>query len=157
MGQEIERKFLVDGEGWRDGVRRTIRMRQGYLSEGTDSSVRVRMENDDAFINIKSSRDGIQRLEFQYRIPVEDAATLLDKVALEPLIEKTRHEVPVADHIWEIDIFEGDNDGLIVAEVELSALDEEFERPDWAGKEVSQDRRYYNVTLRENPYKNWKE
>lgn len=157
MGQEIERKFLVEGEGWRTGVRRTIRMRQGYLSDGMNSSVRVRMENDDAFINIKSSKDGIHRLEFQYKVPAEDASVLLDEVALEPLIEKTRHEVPVADHIWEVDVFEGENSGLIVAEVELSSIDEEFELPDWVGKEVSQDRRYYNVMLRENPYKNWKE
>lgn len=157
MGQEIERKFLVRGNGWQSDVRRTIRMRQGYLSEGITNSVRVRMENDEAYINVKSSRDGINRLEFQYPVPPEDAASMLDNVALRPLIEKTRHEVPVADHVWEVDVFEGDNEGLIVAEVELSDAKEPFERPEWVGDEVSQDRRYYNVSLRENPYKNWKE
>ena len=157
MGREIERKFLVKGEGWREAATRRTRMRQGYLSDGMSRSIRVRLEGDRAAINIKSSRDGIQRLEFEYPVPVEDAVAMLDHVALKPLIEKTRYEVPVGAHLWEVDVFEGDNSGLIVAEVELGSVDEVFERPEWAGEEVSHDHRYYNVSLRENPYKNWKE
>lgn len=157
MGKEIERKFLVTGDGWRRTAARSIRMRQGYLSDGMSSSIRVRLENDCAFLNIKSSQDGIQRLEFQYPIPVGDAETLLDNVALRPMIEKTRHEVPVGNHLWEVDVFEGDNAGLVVAEIELADVDEAFELPAWAGEEVSHDLRYYNVSLRENPYKDWKE
>ena len=157
MGREIERKFLVKGEGWREAATRRTRMRQGYLSDGMSRSIRIRLEGDRAAINIKSSRDGIQRLEFEYPVPVEDAVAMLDHVALKPLIEKTRYEVPVGEHLWEVDVFEGDNSGLIVAEVELGAVDEVFERPEWAGEEVSHDHRYYNVSLRENPYKNWKE
>jgi len=157
MGREIERKFLVKGEGWREAATRQTRMRQGYLSDGMSRSIRVRLEGNRAAINIKSSRDGIQRLEFEYPVPVEDAVAMLDHVALKPLIEKTRYEVPVGAHLWEVDVFEGANSGLIVAEVELGSVDEAFERPDWAGEEVSHDHRYYNVSLRENPYKNWKE
>jgi adenylate cyclase len=132
-------------------------MRQGYLSDGMSRSIRVRLEGDRAAINIKSSRDGVQRLEFEYPVPVEDAVAMLDHVALKPLIEKTRYEVPVGEHLWEVDVFEGENSGLVVAEVELGSVDEAFERPEWAGEEVSHDHRYYNVSLRENPYKNWKE
>jgi adenylate cyclase len=157
MGREIERKFLVKGEGWREAATRRTRMRQGYLSDGMSRSIRIRLEGDRAAINIKSSRDGIQRLEFEYPVPVEDAVAMLDHVALKPLIEKTRYEVPVGEHLWEVDVFEGDNSGLIVAEVELGAVDEVFERPEWAGEEVSHDHRYYNVSLREKPYKSWKE
>ena len=157
MGQEIERKFLVEDSTWRTAVVRHIRMRQGYLSDGMESSVRVRIENDRAFLNIKSSRDGIHRDEFQYEIPVEDANLLLDEIALRPLIEKTRHEVPVGEHVWEVDVFDGDNAGLVVAEIELESADEKFERPPWLGREVSDDLRYYNVSLRKNPYVTWKE
>lgn len=157
MGQEIERKFLVKGDEWRPLSTGALTMRQGYLSDGFSSSVRVRIEDERAFINIKSSVDGIHRHEFQYEIPVSDAVDLLDHVALRPLIEKTRHEVPLGKHLWEIDVFEGENSGLIVAEVELAHADEPFERPSWVGEEVSDDLRYYNVSLRKNPYKNWKE
>jgi len=157
VGQEIERKFLVKGDEWRPLSTGALTMRQGYLSDGFSSSVRVRIEDERAFINIKSSVDGIHRHEFQYEIPVSDAVDLLDHVALRPLIEKTRHEVPLGKHLWEIDVFEGENSGLIVAEVELAHADEPFERPSWIGEEVSDDLRYYNVSLRKNPYKNWKE
>ena len=157
MGQEIERKFLVRDDSWLSAVAKRVRMRQGYLSDGFGRSVRVRIENDRAFLNIKSSRDGIHRHEFQYEIPFDDARVLLEQVALRPLIEKTRHEIPFGDHLWEVDVFEGDNAGLVVAEIELGHVDEGFARPAWLGDEVSDDRRYYNVALRENPYKSWKE
>ena len=157
MGKEIERKFLVKGESWRTQAKRHIRMRQGYLSEGWQNSVRVRIENDRAFLNIKGSKDGIHRHEFEYEIPIGEAEEILDEVALRPLIEKTRYEIPFADHLWEVDVFEGDNAGLIVAEVELGSAEETFEHPQWLGREVSHERRYYNVSLREKPYSTWKE
>jgi len=157
MGQEIERKFLVKTDQWRAQATRELRMRQGYLSDGMESSVRVRVENDRAFLNIKSSKDGIHRHEFQYEIPLHEAEEMLDHVALRPLIEKTRFEVPVGRHLWEVDVFAGDNAGLVVAEVELRHADEAFVRPDWIGEEVSDDLRYYNVSLRKEPYNRWKE
>lgn len=157
MGREIERKFLVADTDWGSLARRSIRMRQGYLSEGMSSSVRVRIENEQAFINIKGSQDGIHRHEFQYQIPLSDARELLDDVALRPLIEKTRYEIPYGDHLWEVDVFDGENAGLVVAEIELNHADEVFQRPPWLGREVSHDRRYYNVSLREKPYSHWKE
>lgn len=156
MGQEIERKFLIRDDTWRSAAMRSIRMRQGYLSDGMESSVRVRIENERAFLNIKSSKDGIHRHEFQYEIPLDDATLLLDEIALRPLIEKTRHEVPAGEHLWEIDVFEGENAGLEVAEIELASADEAFERPSWLGREVSDDLRYYNVSLRKEPYVTWK-
>ena len=155
MGKEIERKFLVANDSWRNGVVHRIHMRQGYLSDCIDSSVRVRIENDRAFLNIKSSADGIHRHEFQYEIPVDEAGEMLDQVALRPLIEKVRNEVRFGEHLWEIDVFEGDNAGLVVAEIELGSAEESFERPPWLGREVSDDLRYYNVSLRKKPYVSW--
>jgi adenylate cyclase len=108
-----------------------------------------------AYLNIKSAALGISRLEFEYPLPVRDVEQILDKLCLRPLIEKTRHLVLYAGHRWEIDVFEGENAGLIVAEIELNDPDEAFELPDWVGKEVSHDPRYYNVCLVKDPYKNW--
>ncbi|MEN8176368.1 MAG: CYTH domain-containing protein [Pseudomonadota bacterium] len=157
MGVEIERKFLVVDDSWRQSAPKSLRMRQGYLSDGTECSVRVRLEDRCGKMNIKSSRDGVRRLEFEYEIPAREAEELLDQVALRPLIEKVRYHVPVGGHLWEIDVFEGDNQDLVVAEIELQSEDEVFERPAWLGREVSDDLRYYNMSLRKNPYKNWKE
>ncbi|MEJ2307689.1 MAG: CYTH domain-containing protein [Gammaproteobacteria bacterium] len=155
MAHEIERKFLVTGDAWRSLADEAIRMRQGYLSEDYDRSIRVRTENDRAFINIKSSVDGIHRLEYEYEIPLTDAEEILDRVALRPLIEKTRHLVHLAGVEWEIDVFEGDNEGLVVAEVELPSADTPVALPEWVGKEVSHDLRYYNVSLQKHPYRSW--
>jgi adenylate cyclase len=155
MALEIERKFLVSNDAWKISVSRKIRMRQGYLSEGYDRSVRVRIENESAHINIKSSRDGIHRLEYEYTIPVSDAEEILDRVALKPLVEKTRHIVHHKGLEWEIDVFEGDNKGLIVAEVELPSADTHIPMPEWVGMEVSDDMRYYNVSLQKHPYNSW--
>lgn len=155
MALEIERKFLVANDDWRDSVEASIRMRQGYLAGGFERSVRVRSENDRAFLNIKSSEDGIHRLEYEYEIPAKDAEELLDRVAMRPLIEKTRHIVHHEGFEWEIDVFEGDNAGLIVAEVELPSVDIPLPLPQWVGKEVSDDLHYYNVSLQKHPYSTW--
>lgn len=155
MATEIERKFLLDSDAWRDEVSGSQRLVQGYVSRGDKSAVRVRIKGDRAELNIKHAFDGIHRLEFEYEIPMDDARQLLDKVALRPLIDKTRYHVRRGGHLWEIDEFYGDNAGLIVAEIELSSADEGFERPDWLGEEVSHDQRYYNSNLSKFPYCQW--
>jgi adenylate cyclase len=155
MANEIERKFLVKDDSWREQVFRQSKMRQGYLNDCEQSSVRVRVAGEQAYLNIKSATLGVQRKEYEYVIPVDDANEMLSELAQKPLIEKTRYYIKHADHVWEVDVFEGDNAGLIVAEVELSREDELFERPTWAAEEVSSDPRYYNVCLAKHPYKEW--
>ncbi|WP_456413007.1 CYTH domain-containing protein [Thiolapillus sp.] len=155
MGVEIERKFLLSSDAWRDEVEKSLEMRQGYLSHDAQSSVRVRICNDQADINIKSTRDGIYRLEYEYPIPMADARELLNKVAHRPLVEKTRHILHVADHCWEVDEFHGENSGLVVAEIELASVEEVFQRPAWLGREISTDARYYNSNLSKLPYCYW--
>lgn len=156
MATEIERKFLLANEGWRDSVEKSVAYRQGYLSGGEESSVRVRIEGEQARLNIKSATLGIHRHEYEYPIPLEEAQEILETLCRKPLVEKTRHFVHVGQHEWEIDEFGSDNAGLIVAEIELHSEDEAFEMPSWAGKEVSDDPRYYNVSLVSHPYKDWK-
>ncbi len=154
MALEIERKFLVDKNLWRpdgDGVA----YRQGYLSRVEERVVRVRVAGDAAFLTIKGPSENVSRLEFEYPIPVEDAEAQLDRLCERPLIEKTRYEQKVGDHSWTIDVFHGDNDGLIVAEIELSDEDETFERPQWLDKEVSDDPRYFNSNLSKSPFGYW--
>jgi len=155
MAVEIERKFLLSSDEWRTQIDHSICMRQGYLSCTESSAIRVRIENEQAHINVKKSLDGIHRLEYEYGIPLDDAEEMLDKIAIRPIIEKTRHEIRIGKHLWEIDEFLGDNKGLIVAEIELGSADEVFERPDWIGKEVSQDTRYFNSSLIEQPFCLW--
>lgn len=155
MGQEIERKFLVLDNSWREQVIRHTRMCQGYLNDTQLSSVRVRIEGDKAYLNIKSATLGVFRKEFEYPIPVDEANEILRELAHKPLIEKTRYYLEYADHVWEVDVFEGDNAGLIVAEVELEHESESLEVPPWAGEEVSADPRYYNVCLVKHPFKDW--
>lgn len=156
MAVEIERKFLLVSDDWRQYVERSMRMRQGYLSADARSSVRVRICGERADINIKSTRDGIYRLEYEYPIPVQEAEEMLDAIAWRPLIEKIRHILFWQGHCWEIDEFQGENQGLIVAEVELQARDEHFVRPPWLGREVSTDVRYFNSNLSKLPYSAWK-
>lgn len=164
MAVEIERKFLVISKAWREHVVRETVFRQGYLTETNQhdatktsqkSSVRVRIEGEQANLNIKSMTLGVQRLEYEYPIPLIDANELLDQLCDKPLIEKTRYYVPHADHLWEIDVFIGDNTGLVVAEIELQHADETFIKPAWLGCEVSQHSRYYNVCLTHYPYQQW--
>lgn len=154
MPLEIERKFLVTHDGWRrsDGG---VRYRQGYLSTDPGRSVRVRSGAGKTFITIKGLTVNSTRPEYEYPIPLEDAEELLDTLCLKPLIEKTRHVVEHAGLRWEVDEFEGVNAGLVIAEVELGSADQRIDLPDWVGKEVTDDPRYYNASLIEHPYSTW--
>ena len=155
MAVEIEHKFLVRDERWRREVERSVRMRQGYLTSDARCSVRVRVAGEQGHLNVKSGTLGIQRSEYEYPIPLAEAEEMLDTLCEQPLLEKTRHFVRFGGHLWEIDEFEGDNAGLIVAEVELSRIDEPFDQPDWLGADVSHDIRYYNSQLARHPYRTW--
>lgn len=155
MPVEIERKFLVSNDAWRDAAHAAHALRQGYLNDENRCSVRVRTSAERAWLNIKSATVGAQRLEFEYEIPVADAHRMLDTLCRKPLIEKVRYLVDAGRHTWEIDVFAGDNAGLIVAEIELDDPEEAFERPGWLGAEVTHDVRYYNTSLSRHPYKDW--
>jgi adenylate cyclase len=161
MPIEIERKFLLANDGWRAGIERSEPIAQGYLvgaqalRDGTArASVRARLAGDRAWLNIKAATQGIARAEFEYPIPASDARTLLATLC-DGVLEKTRHHVRVDGVLFEVDEFEGDNRGLIVAEVELPAVDAPFPRPPWLGREVSTLLRYYNVNLIAHPYRQW--
>lgn len=155
MGIEIERKFTLKNDLWRKDVSSSQRYIQGYLAGNDRTSVRVRIAGEKANINIKSATLGIYRQEYEYAIPVDDAQKMLDDLCEKPVIDKIRHLVTFENKTWEIDEFSGDNQGLIVAEIELNAEDEKFELPDWADEDVSHDKRYYNVCLVTHPYKDW--
>ncbi len=152
MAIEIERKFLVIGEGWRSGV--PHRITQGYLSEESGPTVRVRTCGAKAFLTIKGETIGISRPEFEYEIPLEDARALL-AMCQTPLVEKTRWIVPAGTLKWEVDEFSGLNRGLNIAELELTAEDQVFEKPDWIGREVTSEKRYYNSKLARHPFCDW--
>ena len=155
MGVEIERKFLIDPSLWSpQGVGTPFR--QGYLSSAEHCVVRVRLAGDEAFLTVKGATRGVSRLEFEYRIPRDDAVVLLDRLCGPALIEKTRYRQQVGDKLWEIDVFHGENDGLILAEVELHAEDEAFELPEWVLEEVSDDARYFNSNLMLRPFNSWR-
>jgi adenylate cyclase len=154
MSVEIERKFLVRGTDWKS-LGRPVALRQGYLSAHPDRTVRVRIEGERATLTIKGRSQGATRGEWEYPIPLADAAALLDGLCERPLIEKTRTRVEHAGMVWEVDEFFGDNLGLVVAEIELDAEDQVFEKPDWIGEEVTQDARYFNSNLIRHPYTSW--
>lgn len=148
---EIERKYLVTGDGWNNGTP-GLRMIQGYLSMDPDRSVRVRLAGDEAWITVKGRTHGISRPEFEYPVPTADAREML-AMCIPSLIEKTRHRIECGGHLWEVDVFHGANDGLVLAEVELA---DEMTRPDlppWVGEEVSHDARYYNLSLAKRPFR----
>ncbi len=155
MALEIEHKFLLKNADWRSEVDYSVHYKQGYLSASPMSSVRVRMSEDQAWLNIKSATVGSSRQEYEYEIPKEDADQILNELCHKPLVEKMRHFVNRGQHVWEIDEFLGENAGLIVAEIELLQIGESFEKPEWVGADVTQDLRYYNNNLGKNPYKNW--
>jgi adenylate cyclase len=157
MAIEIEHKFLLASDDWRQHVSRSVKYRQGYLSSQATSSIRVRISNDHAWLNIKTATIGTHRHEYEYEIPMADANEILTHLCRKPLIEKTRHFVIDNDHLWEIDEFEGDNQGLIVAEIELDATGQLFSKPPWLGLEVTDDLRYYNNNLAIHPYSEWRE
>ena len=154
MAREIERKFLVNGTEWKRGVT-GVRFRQGYLSAVKERVVRVRLEGTRGRLTIKGLTTGTSRLEFEYDIPQADAACMLDELCERPLIEKTRYRLTVGRHVWEIDEFHGDNEGLVVAEIELASAGEAFEPPSWPGREVSNAPRYFNANLIRRPFTQW--
>lgn len=156
MGVEIERKFLVDGEAWRTLGAATL-LRQGYLSVDPARTVRVRIDGERAFLTIKGKSVGASRGEWEYPIPVADAAQLLDGLCQQPLVEKVRRRIAVGPHTWEVDEFLGANADLVVAEIELAFEDEAFDKPDWIGREVTGDTRYFNSNLIRHPYSQWKD
>lgn len=154
MAVEIERKFLVRDASWREGEPAGMRMSQGYLSRERGRTVRVRLAGNQAWLTIKGMAEGISRPEYEYNIPVEDAAELLS-LCTGSVIDKTRYPIAYGGHVWEVDVFHGENAGLIVAEVELADESEIPEMPPWVGEEVSEDRRYANSMLAERPFSEW--
>ena len=171
MPIEIERKFLVSGDGWRAAAHKVVPMAQGYLNDlaamdatvdggasagrtAMKASVRVRIAGGEGFLNLKSRELGHTRQEFEYPVPLDDARALL-ALCVGGLIDKRRHYVDVQGHVWEVDEFLGDNAGLVVAEIELASADERFARPAWAGREVTDSPRYYNLALATRPHSQW--
>lgn len=153
MALEIERKFLVDKNKWKPTGQGTI-LKQAYLSLDPNPTVRVRIAGKKSFLTIKGRSETISRPEFEYEIPLDDALKML-KLAISNPVEKTRYEVWHENFLWEIDVFSGENEGLILAEIELDSESQEFARPDWILEEVSGDRRFYNSYLSEHPFQEW--
>ena len=163
MGIEIERKFLLVNDDWRTAAHAVVPLAQGYLNDlhtvdsgAMNTSVRVRIEGEQARLNIKSRELGASRQEFDYLIPMDDARGML-ALCVGGMIDKRRHLLTHAGHLWEIDEFLGDNAGLVVAEIELEHEDEIFERPAWLGAEATHAARYYNLALASRPYRQWDE
>ena len=156
MALEIERKYLIDLEKI-SPLENGIRIKQGYLSTDKNAVVRVRAKNDKAYLTIKGSNSGIARLEFEYEIPLDEANEMLEKLCQKPVIDKTRYLINHENHTWEVDVFYGDNEGLVVAEVELSSEDEHINLPIWIKEEVSHDDRYFNSNLMKLPFKDWEQ
>lgn len=154
MGIEIERKFLVIGDSWREGARGAF-YRQGYLSTTKERTIRVRIADGHGFLTIKGETAGAARAEYEYEIPVADAREMLENLCEKPLIEKTRYTVEFTGMKWEIDEFAGENEGLIVAEIELADERVHIDLPPWTGREVTGDPRYYNSSLARAPYRSW--
>ncbi len=159
MGVEIERKFLLKSDEWKAHVTETHVIKQSYLQSGLEtsqkSSVRIRISNKQANINVKSAELSAVRQEYEYDIPLHDAEQMLSTLCDNVIIEKTRFYVPYGSHLWEVDVFSGENTGLQMAEIELMSLGEDFERPDWIGAEVTNDERYYNNYLLRKPFLMW--
>jgi adenylate cyclase len=151
MAQEIERKFLVSGDGWKSTVESSARLQQGYLSTSGKATVRVRIYDEKhAVLTLKGKAEGISRPEFEYAIPLEDARELME-MSRPNVIEKRRYNVPFGAHTWEVDVFEGHHAGLVIAEVEMTSVEEHVHLPDWVGLEVSHDDRYANASLSRTP------
>ncbi len=157
MAAEIERKFLVADASVVRGLAGTP-IRQGYLSTDPERTVRIRTAGSRAFVTIKgkSSPDGRSRDEYEYEIPLADANELLDRHALRPIVSKIRYRLETGPFHWDVDVFDGANEGLVIAEIELDAADREIELPDWLGAEVTGDPRYYNASLVAHPYRDWR-
>ena len=154
MAQEIERKFLIRDPGIVDSLAGE-RLTQGYLSHDKNATVRVRIAGNSGWLTIKGKTVGATRSEFEYPVPQDDARQMLDELCNSGVIDKTRYRLPQGELCWEIDVFHGDNDGLIVAEIELPSEDPPFDKPDWLGEEVTGDARYYNSALSSTPFNQW--
>ncbi len=154
MAKEIERKFLVKDDSFKQGAS-VAYFHQGYLSAEPSRSVRIRVEGNIGKLTIKGMSKGFTRDEFEYEIPLDEAKYMLENMCMQPTIEKKRYKVVVGEYMWEIDEFAGDNAGLVMAEVELPSEDATFASPSWLGEEVTGDVRYYNSSLTKNPYKEW--
>lgn len=154
MAQEIERKYLIDLEKAGD-LGGGTHIRQAYVPTTNRTAVRVRIADDQAYLTIKGERAGATRLEFEYSIPVPDAEEILSQLCTDGQIDKTRYVLAHGEHEWEIDVFHGENEGLVVAEVEMGSEDEDVDLPDWIVEDVTNDDRYYNFNLLRNPYKTW--
>lgn len=155
MATEIERKFLVRSDAWRRVAVDSHTYRQGYICADEHRSVRVRVSQDAAWLTVKGATHGVRRDEFEYPVPREDALEMLECLCTGSLIEKTRYRVPVDRHVFEVDVFEGDNTGLVVVELELADADDAYPRPPWLGTEVSGLARYYNSSLAAYPFCQW--
>ena len=156
MAIEIERKFLINPKEWEKVDKpEGLRCRQFYLHNEVEKVVRVRVIGKKAFITIKGKGNGISKPEYEYEIPVTDAEEMI-KLFSENLIDKTRYLIPTGNHTWEIDVFHGVNKGLIIAEIELSSEDENFENPSWIVKEVTGNKKYYNAYIEKHPFSKWK-
>ncbi len=155
MGKEIERKFLVKSDDYKRLAKGTL-YRQGYLSVRKEAVVRVRIIDDKGFITIKSKNIGAIRAEYEYEVPYSDACEMLDSLCEKPIVEKYRYKLEFKGAVWEIDEFLGDNEGLVMAEIELINENDDFQKPEWIGEEVTKDPRYYNSNLAKNSYKNWR-
>ncbi|GJM05534.1 MAG: CYTH domain-containing protein [marine bacterium B5-7] len=155
MAIEIERKFLISNNDWRHDADEGIQITQGYMGSNKKSSVRIRVNGETANINIKSMTIGTQRSEYEYAIPLDEANEMLAALCDRPYIDKTRYHVNHQGHVWEVDVFAGENEGLVVAEIELTNVNETFTLPNWVGEEVTEDPRYYNICLVNHPYKSW--
>lgn len=154
MGVEIERKFLLKGDGWRS-LGHPVRYCQGYLNRSKERTIRVRMEGEKGYLTIKGISRGAKRTEYEYEIPEVDCRAMLNDLVEKPVIEKNRTRIGYKGMVFEIDEFFGENRGLIIAEVELASEDQTIELPDWIGREVTHDPRYYNSNLVLYPYTKW--
>ena len=154
MGIEIERKFLVKDDSWKADADHGRGCRQGYLLSDGGMTVRIRVIGEKAFLTVKGASSGISRTEFEYEIPTVDAEALLE--LCDTLVEKVRYLVPYAGMVWELDVFAGANEGLVMAEIELESEEQEVGLPEWAGEEVSGDARYYNAYLAKHPFTDWR-
>ncbi|WP_231491218.1 CYTH domain-containing protein [Pedobacter sp. Leaf170] len=155
MGKEIERKFLINASAWL-AIQKPVGklLRQGYILTDPNKTIRVRIADHTGWLTIKGISVGASRLEYEYEIPLAEAKELLDNFS-EAELEKIRYEITYKGKLWEIDVFAGDNNGLVVAEIELLSEDEQFEIPEWVAEEVTHDKKYYNSNLTKHPFKDW--
>ena len=154
MAIEIERKFLVKRIP-HDDIKYSHKIRQGYIAKNKDRVIRIRQKENEYYITIKGNKIGISRFEFEYPIPKDDAEILLENFCQNKLIEKTRHYIVDKGHTWELDVFHGNNKGLIVAEIELGSENQPFHIPSWVDYEVTDQEKYYNMNLLNRPFNQW--